>query len=151
MLLMLMMLPSPRSAIPGAKAPTSRNAARTFAANIASNVSTWKSAVGAQAENPPLLTRTSTSPTRAARRVTSSASPRSAASNRALPPTVYQYEPKTFEGLVLPTQRRVHRRSPGGIADQSQTSITIDVADIAFDFAEQPSSIDQAHREGSYT
>jgi hypothetical protein len=63
----------------------------------------------------------------------------------------YQYEPKTFEGLVLPTQRRVHRRSPEGIADQSQTSITIDVADIAIDFAEQPSSIEQARPEGSPT
>jgi hypothetical protein len=50
----------------------------------------------------------------------------------------YQCEPRTFEGLILPTQRRVHRRSPDGIADQSQTSITIDVADIAIDWDIRP-------------
>jgi hypothetical protein len=48
--------------------------------------------------------------------------------------TQYQYEPRTFRGLVFPTQRRVHRRSPDGTADQSQTSITLDLTDIAFDF-----------------
>ena len=36
----------------------------------------------------------------------------------------YQHEPKTFRGLVFPTQHRVHRRSPDGTADRSQTSIT---------------------------
>jgi hypothetical protein len=45
----------------------------------------------------------------------------------------------------------VHRRSADGIADRSQTSITIDVADIAIDFHEQPSSIEQVRREASYT
>jgi hypothetical protein len=54
----------------------------------------------------------------------------------------YQYEPKTFQGLVLPTRRRVHRRSPDGTADLSQTSITIDVTDIATDSHPQPSSGD---------
>jgi hypothetical protein len=54
----------------------------------------------------------------------------------------YQYEPKTFRGLVLPTRRRVHRRSPDGTADLSQTSITIDVTDIAIDSHPQPSSGD---------
>jgi hypothetical protein len=52
----------------------------------------------------------------------------------------YQYEPKTFQGLVLPTQRRVHRRSPDGTADQSQTSITLDITDVAIDSNEQPSA-----------
>jgi len=52
----------------------------------------------------------------------------------------YQYEPKTFGGLVFPTQRRVHRRSPDGTADQSQTSITLDVTDIAIDPHEQRTS-----------
>jgi hypothetical protein len=52
----------------------------------------------------------------------------------------YQYQPKTFQGLVFPTQRRVHRRSADGTADQSQTSITLDITDIAIDSAEQPSS-----------
>jgi hypothetical protein len=63
----------------------------------------------------------------------------------------YQYEPRTFDGLTLPTQRRVHRRSPDGIADRSQTSITIDVADMAIDFHEQPSTMEQSNRERSYT
>jgi hypothetical protein len=51
-----------------------------------------------------------------------------------------QYEPKTFQGLVLPTRRRVHRRSPDGTADQSQTSITLDITDVAIDSNEQPSA-----------
>jgi hypothetical protein len=63
----------------------------------------------------------------------------------------YQYEAKTFQGLTFPTQRRVHRRSPDGIADRSQTSITIDVADITIDFHEPPSTMGQANREKSYT
>jgi hypothetical protein len=45
----------------------------------------------------------------------------------------YQFEPKTFHGLVFPTQRRVHRRSPDGTADQSQTSITLDISGIEVD------------------
>jgi hypothetical protein len=52
----------------------------------------------------------------------------------------YQYGAKTFRGLVFPTQRRVHRRTPDGTADQSQTSITLDLTDIAIDSHEQPSS-----------
>jgi hypothetical protein len=52
----------------------------------------------------------------------------------------YQYEPKTFHGLVFPTQRRVHRRNADGTAEQSQTSITLDVTEIAIDSDEQPSS-----------
>ena len=45
----------------------------------------------------------------------------------------YQYEPESFQGLVFPTQRRVHRRGPDGTADQSQTSITLDISHIAVD------------------
>lgn len=52
----------------------------------------------------------------------------------------YQYEPKTFQGLVFPTQRRVHRRNADGTADQSQTSITLDITDIELGSDEQPSS-----------
>jgi hypothetical protein len=48
----------------------------------------------------------------------------------------YQYEPKTFHGLVFPSQRRVHRRSPDGSADQSRTSITLDITDIEIDAPE---------------
>jgi hypothetical protein len=58
---------------------------------------------------------------------------------------------ETWRRLTLPTQRRAHRRSPDGIADRSQTSITIDVADIAIDFHEQLPSIEKVHRETSYT
>src|ERR1700730_9636015 len=52
----------------------------------------------------------------------------------------YQDEPKTFQGLVVPTQLRVHRRSPDGTADRSQTSITLDITDVAIDSNEQPSA-----------
>jgi hypothetical protein len=52
----------------------------------------------------------------------------------------YQYEPKTFDGLVFPSQRRVHRRTADGTADQSQTSITLDIDDIEIHDCEQPSS-----------
>ncbi len=52
----------------------------------------------------------------------------------------YQYEPKTFHGLVFPTQRRVHRRNADGTADQSQTSITLAITDIELGSDEQPSS-----------
>jgi hypothetical protein len=62
----------------------------------------------------------------------------------------YQYEPKIFEGLVLPTQRRVHRRSPDGTADQSQTSITLDIGDIAIDFQGPPSSRQRSQRKRSH-
>src|SRR5258708_34323942 len=54
----------------------------------------------------------------------------------------YQYEPKTFHGLVFPTQRRVHRRNADGTAEQSQTSITLDITEIAIDSDEPPSSTD---------
>src|SRR5713101_3555710 len=60
MLLMLMMLPVPRSAMAGANAPTSRNGARTLSANMESKSATFMSSVGAQTECPALLTRTST-------------------------------------------------------------------------------------------
>jgi hypothetical protein len=56
----------------------------------------------------------------------------------------YQYEPKTFQGLVFPTQRRVHRRSSDGAVDLNQTSITLDLTDVAIDSEEQPSSTEQS-------
>src|SRR5712692_10053323 len=62
MLLMLMMLPAPLAAIAGANAATSRYGARTLLANIASKSATSMSSVGAQIEDPALLTRTSMSP-----------------------------------------------------------------------------------------
>src|SRR5712692_10394152 len=58
MLVMLMMLPVPRSAMAGAKAPTSRYGARTLLANIESKSAMFISLVAAQTERPALLTRT---------------------------------------------------------------------------------------------
>jgi hypothetical protein len=58
----------------------------------------------------------------------------------------YQHEPKTFHGLVFPTRRRVHRRSPDGTADQSQTSITLDISDIEIDSHGQPPSTEPSPR-----
>src|SRR5229473_8449149 len=86
MLLMLMMLPLPRAAMPGASAATRRYGARTLLANSASNMSAFRSAVAPNQENPALLTSTSTWPASAARRSMLSGSPRSAATNRACPP-----------------------------------------------------------------
>ena len=43
----------------------------------------------------------------------------------------YTEEYKTFDGLVFPTRRRVHRRNPDGTSDRSQTAITIDIYEIA--------------------
>jgi hypothetical protein len=60
----------------------------------------------------------------------------------------YQYEPKTLHGLVFPSQRRVHRRSPDGTADQSQTSITLDITDIEVDAHEQLSSTEPSAPAG---
>jgi hypothetical protein len=42
----------------------------------------------------------------------------------------YTSDPKTFGGIVFPTRRRVHRRSPDGIANLGVVSITIDIHDI---------------------
>jgi hypothetical protein len=50
----------------------------------------------------------------------------------------YQFEPKTFDGLVFPTRRRIHRRSADGTADQSQTAITLDIADVEIDSPRPP-------------
>src|SRR5260370_973217 len=86
MLLMLMMLPLPRAAMPGARAATRRYGARTLLANRASNMSAFRSAVAPNQENPALLTSTSTWPASAARRRMLSGSPRSAATNPARPP-----------------------------------------------------------------
>src|ERR1700716_1971028 len=86
MLLTLMMLPRPLAAMPGANAATRKNGARTLLANILSNAEISNSAVGAKSAIPALLIRMSTSPTSRARRCTSAASPRSAATKLAEPP-----------------------------------------------------------------
>jgi hypothetical protein len=43
----------------------------------------------------------------------------------------YTHDPKTFDGFVFPTRRRVHRRDADGVADQSVAAITLDVAQVA--------------------
>jgi hypothetical protein len=42
----------------------------------------------------------------------------------------YTHDPETFDGLVFPTRRRIHRRDADGIADQNVASITLDVAKV---------------------
>ena len=81
-----MIEPPPRAAIFGASAATRKNGALTLLANILSNAAMSNSAVGAKTEVPALLMRMSISPTSFARRCTSSASVRSAATKLALPP-----------------------------------------------------------------
>jgi hypothetical protein len=48
----------------------------------------------------------------------------------------YTHDPKTFDGLVFPTRRRIHRRDVNGIADQSVVAITLDVTQVTIE-AEQ--------------
>ena len=101
MLAMLMMLPLPRAAIVGASAPTRKYGARTLAANSRSKVATSSSAVGPNQENPALLTSTLTRPAWSTRSSSWSGSLRSAATNRALPPSA-----------VIAVD---HRRAAGGV------------------------------------
>ncbi len=42
----------------------------------------------------------------------------------------YTDEHKTFEGIVIPTRRRVYRRNPDGTADKSVAVITLDIDNI---------------------
>ena len=42
----------------------------------------------------------------------------------------YTEKYKTFDGLVFPTRRLVHRRNPDGTPDRRQTAITIDIYEI---------------------
>ncbi|MDT5318261.1 MAG: hypothetical protein QOD88_783 [Mycobacterium sp.] len=42
----------------------------------------------------------------------------------------YTYEPRTFDGLVFPTKRRVHRRDETGRANKEYTAITVDIDSI---------------------
>ena len=47
----------------------------------------------------------------------------------------YTHDPKTFDGFVFPTRRRVHRHDANGIADQSLAVITIDIETITLEQA----------------
>jgi hypothetical protein len=42
----------------------------------------------------------------------------------------YAHDPKTFDGFVFPTRRRVHRHDADGIADQSFAAITLDIESV---------------------
>ena len=42
----------------------------------------------------------------------------------------YTYDPKTFDGFVFPTRRRVLLHDANGIADHSFAPITLDIADV---------------------
>jgi hypothetical protein len=44
----------------------------------------------------------------------------------------YQYEPKAFDGIVVPTRRVVRLRSEDGIADMSTGSILIDIHNVEY-------------------
>jgi hypothetical protein len=44
----------------------------------------------------------------------------------------YQYDPKTFDGIVVPTRRVVRLRSESGIADMSTGSILIDIHNVEY-------------------
>jgi hypothetical protein len=52
-----------------------------------------------------------------------------------LPVAHYTHDPKTFDGFVFPTRRRVHGRDTDGIADQGFAVITLDVAKLTVEAA----------------
>lgn len=80
-----MMLPRPRSSIPGTSCATRKYAPRTLVSNIASNDVTSWSTVNAEGKLAALLTRMSMSPTSRASHFTDSRSDRSAGMNTTLP------------------------------------------------------------------
>ena len=43
----------------------------------------------------------------------------------------YTHDPKTFDGFVFPTRRRVHLHDVNGIADQTFAPITVDVTHVS--------------------
>ena len=43
----------------------------------------------------------------------------------------YCYDPMAFDGIVLPTPRRVVRRTPGGPLLSGRTSFLLDYVDVA--------------------
>jgi hypothetical protein len=48
-----------------------------------------------------------------------------------LPVAQYVHDPKTFDGFVFPTRRRVDRHDTDGIANQSFAAIAVDIQSIA--------------------
>jgi hypothetical protein len=47
-------------------------------------------------------------------------------------PTAHYTHPKTFDGIVVPTQRRIYSRRGHRAADRSYTPITLDISDATF-------------------
>jgi hypothetical protein len=45
----------------------------------------------------------------------------------------YTHDPRTFDGFVFPTRRRVHLHDASGIANQKFAPITLDVASVAIE------------------
>lgn len=45
----------------------------------------------------------------------------------------YCYDPKTFDGLIIPTLRPVVRRTPGGPIPSGPTSFALDYTDVRVD------------------
>lgn len=45
----------------------------------------------------------------------------------------YTHDPKTFDGFVFPTRRRIHLHDAGGVASQKFAPITLDVASVAIE------------------
>jgi hypothetical protein len=43
----------------------------------------------------------------------------------------YCYDPKTFDGIVIPTLRRVVRRTPDGVNLSGPTSFVLDYTDVS--------------------
>ena len=48
------------------------------------------------------------------------------------PTAHYTYAEQTFDGIVVPTQRRIYSRRADRTADRSYTPITLDVSDVKF-------------------
>lgn len=48
------------------------------------------------------------------------------------PTAHYTYAEKTFDGIVVPTQRRIYSRREDRTADRSYTPITLDISDVTF-------------------
>lgn len=44
----------------------------------------------------------------------------------------YQYDPKTFDGIVVPTRRLIHRRLQDGTTDQTVAPITLDIHEMEY-------------------
>jgi hypothetical protein len=48
------------------------------------------------------------------------------------PAAHYQVTEKTFDGIVVPTQRRVLHRNDDRTSDRSRAKITLDISDVKF-------------------